>query len=81
MDKEKVLKGEWSLTELYEGYDDPRFAADMAELDRLIERADALSRDLTGEPKEKLKQLLAEREALTELVGKLMLYVSLRQSD
>ena len=32
MDKEKVQKGEWSLTELYTDYDDPRFTADMAEL-------------------------------------------------
>ena len=80
MDKERIAKGEWSLAELYKGYDDPCFTADMAELDKRIEDADKLSRNLTGEPKAKLKELLLAEEAITELVGKLMLYVSLRQS-
>ena len=80
MDKEKVLKGEWSLAELYAGYDDPRFTADVAEMDRLIEEMDRQSRELTGEARELLPRLLKTREELTELVGKLMLYVSLRQS-
>ena len=80
MDKEKTLKGEWSLAELYADYDDPRFAADTEELERLIVLADELSRDLTGDPKTKLKEILSAREQLTELIGKLMLYVSLRQS-
>ena len=80
MDKEKVLHGEWSLAELYEGYEDPHFAADVAEMDRLIARMDEQSRDLTGEAKEILPRLLGTQEELTELIGKLMLYVSLRQS-
>ncbi len=80
MDKEKVLKGEWSLAELYADYDDPRFTADVAEMDRLIEQMDRQSRELTGEAKELLPRLLKTQEELTELVGKLMLYVSLRQS-
>ncbi len=80
MDKEKVLKGEWSLAELYSDYDDPRFAADMAELDEIIRTMDEQSRDLSGDPKELLPRLLKTQEQLTELVGKLMLYVSLRQS-
>ncbi len=80
MDKEKVLKGEWSLAELYAGYDDPRFTADVAEMDRLIEEMDRQSRELTGEARELLPRLLKTQEELTELVGKLMLYVSLRQS-
>ncbi len=80
MDKEKVLKGEWSLAELYADYDDPRFTADVAEMDRLIEEMDRQSRELTGEARELLPRLLKTQEELTELVGKLMLYVSLRQS-
>ncbi len=80
MDKEKMNKGEWSLAELYGGYDDPRFAADVSELDKLIDLADEQSRELTGDPKENLRKLLQTKEAVTELVGKLMLYVSLRQS-
>ena len=42
MDKEKVQKGEWSLTELYTDYDDPRFAADMAELEPFLKEYCAL---------------------------------------
>ena len=80
MDKEKVLHGEWSLAELYESFEDPRFAADVAEMDRLIARMDEQSRELTGEAKEILPRLLGTQEELTELIGKLMLYVSLRQS-
>ncbi len=80
MDKEKIARGEWSLTELYTDYDDPRFAADTEELERLIALADEQSRALTGEPKKNLLAMLDTEEKVTELVGKLMLYVSLRQS-
>lgn len=80
MDIEKVNKGEWSLTELYEGYDDPRFEADLREGDRLIALLDRQSRELDGEPLQVLKGLLDTREKLTEVLGKLSLYVSLRQS-
>ena len=70
MDKEKTAKGEWSLAELYTDYDDPRFAADTAEMDSLIQKLDEQSRDLSGEPKEALPRLLKTREQLTELIGK-----------
>ena len=80
MDKERVAKGEWSLAELYADYDDPRFAADVAELDRLIQKMEEQSLDLSGEPKELLPRLLETQEQLVELIGKLMLYVNLRQS-
>ena len=80
MDKEKVMKGEWSLAELYTNYDDPRFAADMSEMDRLIARLEEQSMNLTGDAKELLPRLLETQEQLNELIEKLMLYVSLRQS-
>ena len=80
MDTEKVKNGEWSLSELYESYDDPRFAADLAEGDRLIALFDQQSRNLTGEPVQLLKGLLETQEKLTETLGSLGLYVSLRQS-
>ncbi len=80
MDTEKMKKGEWSLAELYGGYDDPKFTADAAELDRLIERSDELSKALSGDPRENLHRILDLWEQLTELSSKLMLYVSLRQS-
>ncbi len=80
MDIEKVKNGEWSLAELYADYDDPRFRADMDELDKLSAELDRRSRDLSGDRKETLLDLLGRWEELTELTGKLMLYVSLRQS-
>ena len=45
MDIEKVKNGEWSLTELYAGYDDPKFAADMALADALLLRPRVLLLD------------------------------------
>ncbi|MBR2716987.1 MAG: peptidase M3, partial [Oscillospiraceae bacterium] len=80
MDIEKVKNGEWSLTELYEGYDDPAFTADLREIDRLISLAETQSLALEGDPKDVLCRLLDTREKLTELIGKLGLYISLRQS-
>ncbi len=80
MDIEKVKKGEWSLKELYDGYDDPSFAADTAELDKVIESLTKKTQDLSGDAKETLLSVLKDLERITELTGKLMLYVSLRQS-
>ena len=37
------MNGEWSLKELYSGYDDPRFNGDMAKLDGLCARFAALA--------------------------------------
>lgn len=80
MDTEKVKNGEWSLAELYNDYDDPRFSEDLQEGDRLISLLDRQSLELAGEPPEVLKALLDTQEKLTETLGKLALYVSLRQS-
>ena len=80
MDTEKVKNGEWSLAELYGGYEDPRFDADWKEGEKLIALMDRQSRDLSGEPVQVLKSLLDTQEKLTEVLGKLGLYVSLRQS-
>ena len=34
--KEKKMNSEWSLDELYKGFDDPKFAADLAKCDEMI---------------------------------------------
>ena len=34
--KEKKMNSEWSLDELYKGFDDPKFAADLAKYDEMI---------------------------------------------
>lgn len=80
MDIEKIKNGEWSLTELYESYDDPKFEADFTETERLIALLDRQSRELEGEPAALLRAILETREQLSETAGRLGLYVSLRQS-
>ena len=80
MDAEKVKNGEWSLTELYESFDDPAFAADLKACEQLIALLDEQSKDLSGEPKDVLLRMVDTTEKMRERIGKLVLYVSLRQS-
>lgn len=74
------MNGEWSLSELYSGYDDPRFAEDMAKADELCAQFAALSEDLTGEAGETLKKYLLLSEKAAELFTNLGVYASLRQA-
>ena len=80
MDIEKVKNGEWSLTELYAGYDDPKFASDMALADELLKAYAEKTDDLGGDAAVVLPELLTLQEQLSETLGKLALYISLRQS-
>jgi len=80
MDVEKVKAGEWSLSELYESYDAPAFSGDMEETDRLIRMLDEQTKELSGDSVQTLTELLRTQEKLTETIGKLSLYVSLKQS-
>ena len=80
MDIEKVKNGEWSLTELYESYDDPKFTADMARADALLKAWAESTEHLSGDPVQTLLEQAAMQEELNETLGKMALYVSLRQS-
>ena len=45
------MNSEWSLDILYKGYDDPKFAADMAKLDERCARLNELAASLPDRPK------------------------------
>ena len=71
----------WNLNPIYQGFDDPAFAADMEAFRVGVEKIKDFAEKLTGmDPLEGLKQGIALQEDLTVLAGKLFLYPSLRQS-
>ena len=74
------MNKEWSLEKLYKGYDDPKFAADEAQLDQLIKDFTALSEDLTGEPKDVLKKAITTSQQLEMLAHSLFLFAGLSQA-
>ncbi|MBQ2509196.1 MAG: peptidase M3, partial [Erysipelotrichaceae bacterium] len=74
------MNKEWSLDVLYKGYDDPKFAEDEAELDRLIEEFTAFAADLTGDPKDKLARGIELDRKLTEKASDLFSFASLSQA-
>lgn len=70
------MEGAWDLSYLYKGFDDPKFAADMASLPG---RLDALEALLKGdmEPKERLERLLDAMEEFSVVIGELGEYAGL----
>lgn len=60
------MNKEWSLDVLYTGYDDPKFAADEAELDRLIREFANFAADLKGDPKDGLQERINRLKYLYE---------------
>ena len=71
----------WNLNPIYQGFNDPAFAADMEAFRVGVEKIKDCAEKLTGmDPLEGLKQGIALQENLTVLAGKLFLYPSLRQS-
>ena len=73
------MKTEWALDPIYKGLDDPQYEADMQAVEKLItEFAKAVKE--AGAAEDCAEQLLLLEEELTLKVGKLGLYLSLRQS-
>lgn len=71
----------WNLHPIYQGFDDPAFAQDLASLKQAAEEIKALAAGLSGmEPKEGLTRGIALQERADALVGKLYGYSSLRQA-
>ena len=71
----------WDLDRIYTGFDDPAFSADLDKAKgKLAEFTDFAGKLTDSEPLETLRRGLALEEELEELVGKLGLYASLRQS-
>ena len=74
------MNKEWSLDVLYKGYDDPKFEADEAELDRLIKEFTEFAEDLKGDPKEELVKAIDLNIRLMEKAMDLFIFASLSQS-
>ena len=73
------MKTEWALDPIYKGLEDPAYEADMQAVEKLIaEFAKAVKEAGTAE--ECTEKLLILEEELTLKVGKLGLYLGLRQS-
>ena len=71
----------WNLDPIYKGFDDPAFGADMETLKAEAANIQVLADQLaTMEPLVGLKKGIALQERFSELLGKLALYASLRQS-
>ena len=71
----------WDLSILYNGFDDPKFAADMAEFDKCIEEVIASVEKLEGlSPVELLTQHITLETKLSSLAERLFIYANLRYS-
>ncbi len=71
----------WNLDPIYKGFDDPAFAQDVEVAKNKLEEFSAFAKELeTMEPKAALRKGIALQEQINELVNKLGLYASLRQS-
>ena len=71
----------WDLDRIYKGFDDPAFEADLEKGKEKLAQFTAFAAELSdAEPLPTLRKGLALEEELEELVGKLGLYASLRQS-
>lgn len=74
------MNSEWSLKELYSGYEDPAFLADLAGLEEKIaeynKAAGALDRE---KPAQSIHNLLVASDAVSELSGKLYSFCGLQE--
>ena len=71
----------WNLDPIYRGFDDPAFARDVEELEKLTGAYAAFVSELPGkQPLEGLKEGIRLEEGLTVTASRLFEYASLRQS-
>ncbi len=74
------MNKEWSLEKLYKGYDDPAFAADEAELDRLLSEYEEFAGCLQGDPADLLSRMITLNQQITAKAESMMVFASLQQS-
>ena len=73
------MNKQWDLTILYNGFDDPKFASDMAELDKSVSDVIAFAEEAkTLAPEELLVKYVELQTSMTSLVEKLFIYANLR---
>lgn len=75
------MKETWSLDELYLGFDDPKFQADMDRLEHLLAAYSDITGQLTQlEPKDALVKVLRCQEEIQTVSSNLGMFAMLRQS-
>lgn len=75
------MKETWSLDELYLGFDDPKFQADMDKLEHLLAAYSDITGQLTQlEPKDALVKALRCQEEIQTVSSNLGMFAMLRQS-
>ena len=75
------MNTEWSLNEIYQGFDDPAYEADFGKLEgamkkekELVKKADSM------ELKSAVEQLIAVEEEIAKHIGNLSVYIGLVQA-
>lgn len=75
------MNSEWSLKELYDGYDDPAFSDDLERLKRAVAEYNAKAAALDmAKPAESIRAQLLASDAVDELAYKLFSFCSLSES-
>lgn len=74
------MNTEWSLEEIYKGFDDEAYEADFKKLEDDIAKFTAAVKADDKELLAKVEELLLLEEDITKTAGKLSLYIGLRQS-
>ena len=75
------MNSEWSLDELYKGFDDPKFAADLAKYDEMIAKTNEFAAKISDmQPLDALKTYIAGSESSMQLLTDMYSYAMLRSS-
>ena len=74
------MNHEWSLSELYRGYDDPKFAEDMKKLENSIAEFSAFAGDLSGSPAEVLHRGVTLLQQINTSASLLAAFAFLQQA-
>lgn len=75
------MNTEWSLKEIYNGFDDPKYEADLKKLEAAMKKEKELvAQEGTKDLKSLVEELIVANEEVAELVFNLDTYISLTQS-
>lgn len=73
------MNSEWSLDELYKGFDDPKFAADLAKYDEMIAKTNEFAAKISDmQPLDALKTYIAGSESSMQLLTDMYSYAMLQ---
>ena len=79
--KGDLMNTEWSLKEIYNGFDDPKYEADFKKLEAAMKKEKELvAQEGTKDLKSLVEELIVANEEVAELVFNLDTYISLTQS-